>query len=110
MQHLTIAASAVQFTTMKGNYSQFYDVMTVNHNDNIYHCSVVSHFQKPELARSINQDWHKQPGCQSQPFFSIPLENVILDELHLLLRVTDRFEEGIIMEMLKWDKVNNMSI
>ena len=72
-----------------------------------YSCS---HFQKPELARIINQDWHKQPGCHSQPFFNIPLENVMLDELHLLLRVTDRFEEGIIMEMLKWDKVNNMSI
>ena len=64
------------------------------------------HFSNPPLARSMCGDWHKQPGCRSQPFFKLPLENIVVDELHLMLRVTDRLEEGLIMDIMKWDEVN----
>lgn len=64
------------------------------------------YFQTAEMIRKIDGAWSTQPGCHSQPFFNIPLENVILDELHLMLRITDRLEEGIILEILKWDKVH----
>ncbi|KAJ7383407.1 hypothetical protein OS493_028083 [Desmophyllum pertusum] len=67
------------------------------------------HFSSPPLARSVCDDWHKQPGCHSQPFFKLPLENIVVDELHLMLRVTDRLEEGIIKDILKWDEDDNIN-
>ena len=64
-------------------------------------------FQTPDPKRTVDDNWHKQPGCQAQPFFKIPLENVVIDELHLMLRVTDRLEEGLIMDIIKWDEAGN---
>ena len=40
------------------------------------------------------------------PFSKIPLENVVLDELHLMLHFTDRLEEGLTLDILKWDAVS----
>ena len=60
----------------------------------------------PPLYAKMCADWHKQPGCHTQPFFNLPLENVVVDELHLMLRVTDRLEEGLILDIIKWDEVN----
>jgi len=44
------------------------------------------------LARTLQQlkDCAKAQkySCQHQPLLEIPLENVVLDELHLMLRVT----------------------
>lgn len=69
------------------------------------HCT--SYFLNPEVARGMDDAWSKQPGCHSAPLFSIPLTNIILDELHLMLRITDRLEEGLIHDVLKWDEVSN---
>ena len=60
----------------------------------------------PPLARIVCDDWHEQPGCHSQPFFKLPLENIVVDELHFMLQVTDRLEEGLIMDIMNWDEVN----
>ena len=57
------------------------------------------------IRRQYNTNWHKDPGCKHQPLFRIPLDHVIVEELHLMLRVTDRLEEGLIYEMLDWDEV-----
>ena len=65
-----------------------------------------SHFQMPQVERKLSKDWHKEPGCHTSPFFSIPLENVVIDELHLMLGVTDQLEEGIITDVLQWDEVH----
>ena len=64
-----------------------------------------SYFQRLELARKLNDNWHNEPGCLATPFFNIPLENIITDELHLMLRITDWLEEGLIMDIVKWDEV-----
>lgn len=37
------------------------------------------------------------------PLLDIPLDHIILDELHLLLRVTDVLTRNIIDEMIEWD-------
>ena len=63
-------------------------------------------FQASEMVRKVDETWSRQPGCHSLPSFSIRLENVILDELHLMLRITDRLEEELIHDILKWDVVN----
>ena len=59
----------------------------------------------PNIRRQYHTNWHKDPGCKHQPLFKIPPDDVIVDELHLMLRVTDRLEEGLIYEMLDWDEV-----
>jgi hypothetical protein len=42
--------------------------------------------------------------CCSEPLLDIDLDHVIVDELHLMLRVTDVMTENLIREMLDWDK------
>ena len=39
------------------------------------------YFLDEALARNLDDAWSRQPGCHSPPFFKIPIENVILDEL-----------------------------
>ena len=63
------------------------------------------YFLDEALARNLDDTWSRQPGCHSPPFFKISLKNVVLDELHLMLRITDRLEEGLILDILKWDAV-----
>ena len=64
------------------------------------------YFQSETMARKLDSSWSKQPGCHADPFFKVPLDNVILDELHLMLRITDRLEEGLIFDIMKWDSVS----
>ena len=64
------------------------------------------YFQSEAMARKLDSSWSKQPGCHAEPFFKVPLDNVILDELHLMSRITDRREEGLILDIMKWDSVS----
>ena len=36
----------------------------------------------------------------------IPLDRIPIDELQLMLRVMDRLEQGLILEVVDWDEVN----
>ena len=69
-----------------------------------------SYYQSSNMKRTLGPDWYKQPGCQHQPLFKIPLDNIIIDELHLMLRVMDRLETGLILEVLDWDEVESIFI
>ena len=62
------------------------------------------------MKRRIDNTWAAQPGCKGQPLFNVPLENVLIDELHLQLRVTDRLEHDIILEVIGWDQVFTIGI
>jgi len=79
-------------------------------NQIMLHCNI---FDMPNNCHNFSNppplcdDWHKQPRCHSQPFFRLPLENITVDELQLILRVTDRLEKGFIMDIMKRDKGNN---
>lgn len=59
----------------------------------------------PNLKRKYHSNWQKDPGCQHEPLFTIPLDHVVVDELHLMLRIIDRLEDGLVYEMLDWDEV-----
>ena len=65
------------------------------------------YYQSLNMKRKLGPEWHKQPGCQHQPFFNIPLENIVIDELHLMLRVMDRLQTGLILEVIDWDEVKD---
>ena len=66
------------------------------------------YYQSSQMKRKLGPHWHKQPGCQHQPLFNILLDQIIIDELHLMLRVMDRLETGLILEVIDWDEVDNL--
>ena len=66
----------------------------------------LSYYNSEEMKRTLGPDWSS--GSQDQPLFKIPLENIIIDELHLVLRVTDRLEEGLILEVIDRDELHCM--
>ena len=49
-----------------------------------------------------------EPGCLNQRLINIYIEHVIPDELHLLLRVTDRMIENLINGAVAYDDVSNI--
>ena len=57
---------------------------------------------------TLGPDWQKSAGSQDQPLFKIPLENIIIYELHLVLRVTDRLEDGLNFEVIDRDELHCM--
>lgn len=67
-----------------------------------------THYNSDSMKRHFGPRWHKDPGCEHQPLFKIALEDIVIDELHLMLRVTDRLEKGIIFEVIDWDEVRIM--
>lgn len=48
-------------------------------------------------------------GCIHEPLLNIPLTHVIPDELHLLLRITDRLLQNVIDEVLERDPIEDSS-
>ena len=70
----------------------------------MFHILITSH----QHERTLCLDWYKQPGCQHQPFLRIPLDNLIIDKLHLMLRLTDQLETGLILKVLDWDEVESL--
>ena len=46
---------------------------------------------------------NKNFSCINPPLLNIPLDHIILDELHLLLRVTDVLTRNLLDEMIEWD-------
>ena len=79
----------------------------------IFHSCNMSHlcdyFLAANMLRTLDRSWSSQPGCHSQPLFNIGPENVVLDELHYMLRITDWLEHGIISDVVQWDEVNHKS-
>ena len=68
----------------------------------------LSYYNSEEMKRTLGPDWQKSAGSQDQPLFKFPLENIIIDELHLVLRVTHRLEEGLILEVIDRDELHCM--
>ncbi|CAB3983391.1 Hypothetical predicted protein [Paramuricea clavata] len=70
-------------------------------------------FYWESLARSITEiQTHARSSkcsCAHQPLINIPLENVVLDELHLMLRITDKLTTNLVMEMQDWDREDNLN-
>lgn len=50
----------------------------------------------------------QQYSCEHPPLLEIPLENVVLDELHLMLRVTDKLTKNLVTEAISRDKKDNL--
>lgn len=47
--------------------------------------------------------------CEHEPLLNIELDHVILDELHLLLRVVDVLLNNLLEDVLQWDKKDDLN-
>lgn len=70
----------------------------------------LEHYNSPPLKRTLD-DMIKLVGkrkdnfcCANEPLLMIGLDHVILDELHLLLRITDVLINNLVEDVLEWDK------
>lgn len=68
-------------------------------------------YNSPPLARTLDEIKQMAPmksgqnfGCVHQPLLNVPLDHIILDELHLLLRITDILLENVIEDAMEWDE------
>ena len=67
----------------------------------------LAYYNQPPLARSIDElrNPPKMNYCAvNKPLFDIPLTHIVVDELHLLLRVTDVLTRNLVEECLEWDE------
>ena len=48
-------------------------------------------------------DRHDRLGCIHPPLFDVTLDHVVIDELHLWLRITDRLFNCLILRMAQLD-------
>ena len=62
-----------------------------------------------ENIKKLYQSKSNNLGCINKPLLDIALDHVVPDELHLLLRVTDRLLENIIEEVMEKDSVNDFN-
>ena len=66
------------------------------------------------LSRSLNEIREMSTKskdnycCDRKPLFSFELDHIVVDELHLMLRVTDILTENIIAECLDRDKEDDL--
>ena len=70
----------------------------------------LSHYNNEPLKRTLHE-MMKMAGkgknnycCVNQPLIEIHLDHIIVDELHLLLRVVDVLIDNLIKDVLEWDK------
>ena len=71
----------------------------------------VSYYDKGDMARSLQkmQSGESQPGQKHKPLLNIPFGSVIIDELHLLLRVTDVWERNVALEVVECDAAEGVT-
>ena len=46
--------------------------------------------------------------CHNQPLLNIPLDHIVVDELHLMLHVTDILVENLVHKCIEWDKDDDL--
>ena len=74
-------------------------------------------YDQPPLCRTtaeLKECAKKKTGenycCCHEPLLDIPLDHIVLDELHLMLRITDILLENLIEDAMQWDdKVSSTS-
>lgn len=101
---------------LKGATSHYACVWCKIHKNNRWDTSFnLDHYQSPDLKRSLKEMFElarkkKQENkfcCDHEPLLHIELDHVVLDELHLLLRILDVLVENLVKDALKWDQNEN---
>lgn len=72
----------------------------------------LEHYNKSPLKRTLQEviTLGRKKGntekysCEHEPLLKVDLDNVILDELHLLLHIMDVLINNLVRETVEWDK------
>ncbi|KAJ7384006.1 hypothetical protein OS493_024017 [Desmophyllum pertusum] len=75
----------------------------------------LDHYNTPPLVRtqeemtkmSQKKGTQDKYSCENEPLLKIELDHVVLDELHLLLRIMDVLINNLVREAVEWDKKQN---
>ena len=85
------------------------------HKDNRWDMSYdLSYYNSAPLKRTIEEviamagKANKNYCCARQPLLHIDLDHVVVDELHLMLRIVDVLIDNLIEEVLEWDKMEDL--
>ncbi|XP_066016033.1 uncharacterized protein [Pocillopora verrucosa] len=101
---------------LKGATSHYACVWCKIHKDMRWDTSFnLDHYQSPDLRRTLTEMFElvkkkKQNDkycCEHEPLLHIELDHVVLDELHLLLRISDVLIENLVRDALDWDRSKN---
>ena len=75
----------------------------------------LDHYKSAPLQRTI-EEVSEMAGktknnycCARQPLIRIDLDHVVIDELHLMLRVVDVLIDNLIEDVLEWDKTDDVT-
>ncbi|PFX12813.1 hypothetical protein AWC38_SpisGene23165 [Stylophora pistillata] len=82
------------------------DRWRINNDYNSYNTLPMARTQKEicEMSKKSKDNY----CCDKQPLLNIPLYHIVVDELHLMLRVTDILIENLVHECLNWDKDDDL--
>lgn len=77
----------------------------------------LEHYNKSPLQRTLQEviALDRQKGntekysCEHEPLLKIELDHVVLDELHLLLRIMDVLINNLVRGTVEWDKKENFN-
>ena len=73
-----------------------------------------NYYNTPALSRSLKeiqeicQKSKDNYYCDNEPLLNIDLDHIVVDELHLLLWVTDILLENVVNECIDWDKEDEL--
>lgn len=86
------------------------------HKDSRWNMSYnVYHYSSPDLKRTL-EEMHRLAKqskakqnycCVNTPLLDIDLDHVVLDELHLLLRIMDVLINNLVKDAVSWDQMDN---
>ncbi len=84
------------------------------HKDERWNMSYdLNHYNSPNLRRTL-KEMNELAGKKTKnfcsvniPLLNIDLDHVILDELHLLLRIMDVLIQNLVTEAVQWDQADN---
>ena len=60
-----------------------------------------------EIKQFASKSKSENDCCVHRPLIDLPLDHIILDELHLMLRVTDVLINNLIEDVMQWDDKEN---
>lgn len=80
----------------------------------------MDHYTKEKMKRSLatieqcallssSSPLHKRLGVQNKPIFAIEPDSVVIDELHLFMRIFDVLTRNLIYELVNRDRRDRMS-
>ncbi|XP_028516288.1 uncharacterized protein LOC114575505 [Exaiptasia diaphana] len=99
---------------MKGATADYACIWCTIHKSNRHDMSKPEKFYlQEENARTLNkikEDYKtRKLSCEHQPLLDIELDNIVIDELHLMLRVTDVLTKNLVTEAIEWDTKENLN-